>query len=462
MHIVPRFLADRRGAVAAMAAVMASVLVGFGGLAAETAFWYAQKRALQTQADAAALSGAYELLQGNSANAATWASRDAVLNGFDNTSPNTISTSCSGTSCQVTLTLQHNTALASAFLPTVTIKAQAKAELQVQDASANKYPSVACLIALTNSTSTAAVILTPQIRLPNCTIAIPNQTIRQSAGATRGGSVTIDAIWSRGGYNKDAATFTMNRPPITFGGSTSYQPSDPYSSSAPTFTVPAGAAQNKPSCAHGAASWSPGKYNPVSIASGESCDLLPGVYYFVGADATGAAFKAANGARITCARCGCNSGPGTGVTFIFVPSGIPITAGALSLTGSASLTLCGPSNAQAGTTNTAGLLFYQGDSGTKSSNCSAGVIYKSHSISARGSGQITGIAYFPCSSALPGVTFSQPAFGFDCFITIAQSITASGLRNDSSYNSCINDGIPVGLPGSGKGAQQVYRVVMTQ
>ena len=82
------FLADRRGAIAAMTAVLATTLVGFGGLAAETAFWYAQKRALQTQADAAALSGAYELLQGNSANAGTWATNDAVFNGFSNTAPN--------------------------------------------------------------------------------------------------------------------------------------------------------------------------------------------------------------------------------------------------------------------------------------------------------------------------------------------------------------------------------------
>jgi len=93
-------------------AVLATTLVGFGGLAAETAFWYAQKRALQTQADAAALSGAYELLQGNAANAASWATNDATLNGFNNTSPNAISSTCNGTSCQVTLTLQHSTSLA--------------------------------------------------------------------------------------------------------------------------------------------------------------------------------------------------------------------------------------------------------------------------------------------------------------------------------------------------------------
>ena len=125
-----------------MTAVLATTLVGFGGLAAETAFWYAQKRALQTQADAAALSGAYELLQGNAANAASWATNDAVLNGFNNTAPNAISSTCNGTSCQVTLSLQHSTALASAFLPTVTIKAQATAQLQSFDPG-----DVACIIA---------------------------------------------------------------------------------------------------------------------------------------------------------------------------------------------------------------------------------------------------------------------------------------------------------------------------
>ena len=50
--IVRRFLGDRRGAIAAMTALLATVLLGFAGVGAETAFWYAQKRALQTQADA--------------------------------------------------------------------------------------------------------------------------------------------------------------------------------------------------------------------------------------------------------------------------------------------------------------------------------------------------------------------------------------------------------------------------
>jgi Flp pilus assembly protein TadG len=37
-NIAWRFLADRRGAIAAMAAMLSTLLIGFGGLAAETAF----------------------------------------------------------------------------------------------------------------------------------------------------------------------------------------------------------------------------------------------------------------------------------------------------------------------------------------------------------------------------------------------------------------------------------------
>ena len=208
------FLADRRGAIAAMTAVLATTLVGFGGLAAETAFWYAQKRALQTQADAAALSGAYELLQGNSANAGTWATNDAVLNGFNNTAPNTISSTCAGTSCQVTLTLQHSTALASAFLPTVTIKARAKAEFYDPG-------NVACIIATGTGTVLNFLSQNATSTLPNCTLVLPNAA-NASSVTIANGTVTADTIWSHGGYNVTGATApTFTRPPMTYTASSS-------------------------------------------------------------------------------------------------------------------------------------------------------------------------------------------------------------------------------------------------
>jgi hypothetical protein len=147
---------------------------------------------LQTQADAAALSGAYELLQGQTAaTAQTWATHDAVLNGFNNTAPNTISSTCAGTSCQVTLTLQHSTALASAFLPTVTIKARAEADLQI-------FHNVACMIGLAGSG--VALNMVPGFNGPNCTLSAPNSANVQAVFISGGGTVTADTIWTRGGY----------------------------------------------------------------------------------------------------------------------------------------------------------------------------------------------------------------------------------------------------------------------
>ena len=241
-EIARHFLADRRGAIAAMAAVMASVLVGFGGLAAETAFWYAQKRALHTQADAAALSGAYELLQGNSAaNAQAWATRDAQFNGFDTTSPNSIDVSgCTGTACQVTLTLQHSTSLASAFLPTVSIKAQAKAELKLYDPG-----NVACLIATGTGAVLSFLAQNSTSSLPNCTLVVPNAANASSVSIVNG-SVTADTIWSHGGYNVTGATApSFTRPAMVYTATSStYMPRDPYASSLPTLPASIPSAQS--------------------------------------------------------------------------------------------------------------------------------------------------------------------------------------------------------------------------
>ena len=59
-----RFVHDRRGVTAVFVALAATVLIGFVGLGAETGLWYALKRQDQSAADAAAISGAYEVAAG--------------------------------------------------------------------------------------------------------------------------------------------------------------------------------------------------------------------------------------------------------------------------------------------------------------------------------------------------------------------------------------------------------------
>ncbi len=67
-RFVITLLRERRGTVAVLAAVGMTTMLGLLSLGTETGLWYATKRGLQNGADAAALSGAFEL--GNGGNSA--------------------------------------------------------------------------------------------------------------------------------------------------------------------------------------------------------------------------------------------------------------------------------------------------------------------------------------------------------------------------------------------------------
>jgi len=505
------FLADRRGAIAAMTAVLATTLVGFGGLAAETAFWYAQKRALQTQADAAALSGAYELLQGNAANAASWATNDAILNGFNNTSPNAISSTCNGTSCQVTLTLQHSTSLASAFLPTVTIKAQAQAQLQSFDPG-----NVACIIATGLGTVLNFQAQNSTSTLPNCTLVVPNSA-NASSVTIANGSVTADTIWTHGGYDVTGATApTFTRPPMTYAASSStYMPVDPYAGNLPTIpTLPTTKCpdNSNPPCSPclpayvsnktaTLPAWTPttpdkGYYTALSFDNGNGNNgkydcpgintvvLNQGIYFIAGVDGptkgqgkgqgnkSGFSIDIPNNTTLSCPSptCTCSStAGGTGVTFIILPDSSG-NIGGVSIAGNANVTLCPPNTKTnaGGAVIPKGLLFYQCDKSNTFALCQAITNVATTTSISTGNGPgvtLTGIAYFPGST----VVFSQPsgALNLKCFITIANIVNIRSLTNNASATNCANAGILTGFPGTGTVtdpvvAQKTYRVVMTQ
>jgi Flp pilus assembly protein TadG len=451
------FLADRRGAIAAMTAVLATTLVGFGGLAAETAFWYAQKRALQTQADAAALSGAYELLQGQTATTAqTWATHDAVLNGFSNSAPNSIDVSgCTGTACQVTLTLQHSTALASVALPTVTIKARARADIET-------FSSVACLVV----TGAGGVLtVSSNVTAPNCALVVPTSANAQSISISGSPTIGLDTIWTHGGYNAGTATVNLTTPALTFAanGSGTYIPVDPYASSPPNFPVPTNPQSVPAGCPSG--TLSPGVYNPMSFQTGRNqcreIDLTPGVYYIVGGNSSTPAFDVQHGARVHCNTCGCTiSGSGSGVVIILYPSSN--NSGGISVAGQ--VDLCAPNTntttAAGGTPIPAGLLFYQWNSFSANAACNASVTYNPSFVRSNSSANVTGIAYLPCGQ----FNFQNPSgagSSLTCFILVAKSATVISLTNTSSVTNCTNKGVPVVSPG-GKGAQKINKIVMTQ
>src|SRR5271155_4816837 len=60
-----RLLRDDRGVTAMLVAITLPVLLLFGALAIDTGAWFTTKRQIQSAADAAALSAAYEVVAGN-------------------------------------------------------------------------------------------------------------------------------------------------------------------------------------------------------------------------------------------------------------------------------------------------------------------------------------------------------------------------------------------------------------
>lgn len=80
---IGRLLGNRSGSVLLYTALSAPVLLGFGGLAVDVAFWNIEKRAVQAVADSAASAGALGTLRsGGGSQVALAAERDAIANGY--------------------------------------------------------------------------------------------------------------------------------------------------------------------------------------------------------------------------------------------------------------------------------------------------------------------------------------------------------------------------------------------
>ena len=81
-HRIADVLTDRRGVVGILFALAMPVLIGFTALGTEAGLWYLGKRNLQTAADVAAVSAAFEILSG-SGDEVSSAGQEAERHGFD-------------------------------------------------------------------------------------------------------------------------------------------------------------------------------------------------------------------------------------------------------------------------------------------------------------------------------------------------------------------------------------------
>lgn len=341
---------DRRGAVLMVTAVTVPVLVGFAGIGVEVGMWYNAKRELQTAADAAALSGAFERIRGNPAGLQSAARFEAERNGFVIGSPNTIAVNnppTSGskagepTAVEVILTQDHPLLLASLFMnQSIAVAARAVAAVDTT--------GEACVLALS---PTASAALNNQgssiVNMTGCVMA-SNSTATNAIVVSGSSTVTAFSLWSAGGTAIDGSSnLTIERPPTT----NAWGLDDPWAGiEIPPYTCCTlsnltmnGAKTIGPATPTGVFSIK----GRVKLTSSDVLTLKPGTYII---DSGNLELMAGSTLRCECPN------PEDGVTIILTSSTSASQIGTFDIAGGANVDLRAPSD---GSNPFRGVLFYQ-------------------------------------------------------------------------------------------------------
>ena len=131
---------DTDGGVAVYFVFLMPIMIAVAGMSVDTAVWYTHKRGMQSAADAAALSGAYEKVRQGDSEIEAAGLREAALNGAVDTTlggtdtvvvnypPTSGERAGSGDSIEATVTRQVNTLFSSiVFQGPITMSARAVA-----------------------------------------------------------------------------------------------------------------------------------------------------------------------------------------------------------------------------------------------------------------------------------------------------------------------------------------------
>ena len=339
-----RIRRERAGSILVTFGIALPVLIGVVGLGVESGAWYVNKRSLQTDADAAALSGAFERAKGNPGNVTTAALRDATRNGFVNAAPNTFtlhnppasgSYVGNGGAVEVILSTDQALLLSGAFLPSLTIRTRAVAAVEIT--------GTACVLALDPTldgavTNQGSVV----VNMAGCSVAA-NSSSTSAIDITGDGTLIADSLWTSGNYTYGgSATLDLAKPPVV----NAWALDDPYAGKTiPPLTV---CDHNNASYSGGTFALNPGIYcNGLNFGSGSTITLNPGTYYINSGNLTMNA--------TTHVRCNCML-PGDGVTFVMTSTGGASSIGTVTINGGADVLLNAPSNSS---DPYAGLVIYQ-------------------------------------------------------------------------------------------------------
>lgn len=340
---------DERGVIIVMFALLLPIMIGFVGLGVEIAFWFQDRRDLQTAADAGAIAGAYEIAEGRVSSADTVAQREAENNGWssangdgitvnndqiNSTFPSSGNFDADTNAIEVILTRTLEPLFIGYFMDSLTLTAGAVATTVAGGADA-------CVLALADGDPGQAVKIAggSNVTLSGCAIAI-NSTDNQALKITGTAQLTTDCVYIEGGGGVSG-----NDPTTTqCSGVKSGQPeiADPYADIAePTaeLDLPCTGDFDDFRQTSGSGTVVPGTYCDGIEVTGGSLSMDPGLYIMDDGN-----FKITGGASVS----------GTGVTIVLMDSSGGNSCGIFTLSGGGSFDMT------AQTTGTyAGFLFFR-------------------------------------------------------------------------------------------------------
>jgi hypothetical protein len=333
-----RLVTDRTGATATLFALAMPALIGFAGLGVDTGLWYVAKQRLQTAADAAALSAAYERAAGRPSSMQTAALGDARRNGFDGAPPETLSLrnppatgayAGDPAAVEATLSRPQEVLFSKMFLDgDLVIRARAVAHIEVI--------GQACVLGLDPEAPTAVLAQgSTQVALDGCTVAA-NSSSDTAISVSGNAQVSAQSLWTVGNYSAAAGSLSLAEPAKTHV----WAVEDPYASA----TIPpfSGCTSRNLSLNNVTRTLSPGVYcGGLDIGAKADITFQPGIYIIDGGDI-----------RINAQA----TVQGTDVTFILTSSGAASQIGTVVINGGATVNLTAPSDPDTGQR---GLLFFQ-------------------------------------------------------------------------------------------------------
>lgn len=405
------FGANGEGAIAIVMALSLPVVIGFVGLGVEVGLWFHAKRGLQAAADAAALSGAYERLAGNSVATATAAAQQAAAaNGYDGSLDDVLTVNIpplagefagNGSAVEVVIGRNLHLLFSGMMMESSTISIDAYAVAILTDGDEGF-----CILALDPDASGAVSIGGNADVNLDCGIA-SNSSAADSVDIFGSADVVAENVHVAGGLSVRGASALAT----TEGTEENQGPiDDPYAS------IPE---PEDESCDHNSkvqvnnnqnVTVQPGVYcGGFKVTNGGTLTFLPGVYTIKGGDLE------FNGGTIL----------GSDV-FFFLTEDNGIYAD-ITINGQASVTLSADPDGDAVGADYTGMLFMQDDDATGTTprfNGGADM-------------ELTGVLYFPSQP----VDFLGGADAAGCTVIVGSSVTFSG--NSDMQIECEEAGVDV-------------------